>query len=50
MIQAVSVKKTLETFEELDNCPSDYISGDGGKVSWVALEIIVLELLGKEDW
>ena len=50
MIQAVSVKKTLETFVELDNCPSDYISGDGGKVSWVALEIIVLELLGKEDW
>lgn len=31
MIQAVSVKKTLETFEELGNCPSDYISGDGGK-------------------
>lgn len=50
MIQAASVKKTWETFEELDNCPSDYISGDGGKVSWVALEIIALELLGKEDW
>ncbi|XDB50749.1 hypothetical protein AB1E18_004311 [Capra hircus] len=49
MTQAVSVKKTFETFEELGNCPSDYISGDGGKISWVALEIIALELLGKED-
>lgn len=44
----MSVKKTLETFEELGNCPSDYISGDGGKISWVALEIIALELLGKK--
>ena len=50
MIQTVSVKKTLETFEELGNCPCDYINGDGGKVSWVTLEIIALELLGKEDW
>ena len=49
MTQAVSVKKTFETFEELGNCPSDYISGDGGKISWVALEIIALELLGKDD-
>lgn len=49
MILALYVKETSETSEEFCKWPGNYISGEGGMVSWVELEIIAMELAEEED-
>lgn len=43
------IKEASGASEEFCKWPSNDISGEGGRASWVELEIIATELAGEED-